>query len=84
VRAPQPSVGASIRFAGRRKPPRFSTVSARMLRHRKSAVGVIFIGRPERADLADGLGEFMPQPVDTQAVIDAVGRLLGATRAGAG
>lgn len=52
---------------------------ARMLRVRKRAVRVIFVGRPRNGRFTDELGEFVPHPVDVQAVADAVGRLLAAT-----
>jgi DNA-binding NtrC family response regulator len=51
---------------------------ARMLRHNVPRdIGVVFVGRSENERyLDDGVGEFVPHPVDPTALIDAVGRIL--------
>ncbi len=51
---------------------------ARMLRHNALRdIGVVFVGRSENERyLDDGVGEFVPHPVDPKALIGAIGRML--------
>lgn len=46
---------------------------ARLVRYKRPSVKVVFVGQPENRCLVDGVGDFLPQPVDLQAVVDAVG-----------
>lgn len=53
---------------------------ARMVRHNvRRDIGVVFVGRAENEQHVRGEGEFVAHPVDPQAVVEAVGRLLTAT-----
>jgi DNA-binding NtrC family response regulator len=49
---------------------------ARMIRHKRPSVKTVIVGRSENGRYADGAGEFLPHPVDLQALVDAVGRHL--------
>jgi hypothetical protein len=50
---------------------------ALMARH-KPGIKVLFTARPEFARHAEGVGEFMPVPIDLTELVAAVGRLLRA------
>jgi DNA-binding NtrC family response regulator len=50
---------------------------ARMLRLKRPNVRVVFLGQPEKQVYTDGLGDFLPKPLDPQALVDAVGHALG-------
>ena len=52
---------------------------ARMLRLKRSAVKVVFVGQPQSRNLIDGHGEFVPYPPDPRAVVEAVRQLLADT-----
>lgn len=53
---------------------------ARMVRHNvRRDLSVVFVGRPEDEHHVRDEGEFVPHPVDPQAVVDAIGRVLAAT-----
>jgi DNA-binding NtrC family response regulator len=49
---------------------------ARMTRIKRPDVRVVFTADPEFAAYADGLGVFVPAPINTGDVVDIVGRLL--------
>jgi DNA-binding NtrC family response regulator len=51
---------------------------ARMARAKRPGVRVVFTARPEFAALAEGLGEFVPTPVNIADVVATVARLLAA------
>jgi DNA-binding NtrC family response regulator len=55
---------------------------ARMLRHKGLGVRVVFVGREENARYLDCTEEFVPHPVDSEAVADAVRRALAASMQG--
>ncbi len=53
---------------------------ARVVRHNvRRDISVVFVGHPENEPHVRGEGEFIPHPVDPQAVVDAVVRFLSAT-----
>ena len=49
---------------------------ANMLRNKRHAVKVLFVGRREHERYTGGIGEFMRQPVEPRVVAEAVDRLL--------
>ena len=49
---------------------------ARMIRHKRLGVEVVFVGRADKAQYLDGTEAFVPHPVDLDAVADAVRRAL--------
>jgi hypothetical protein len=49
-----------------------------MARHKRPGISVLFTARPEFARHAEGVGEFMPVPIDLTELVAAVGRLLRA------
>ena len=49
---------------------------ARILRIKRPGVKTVFVGRPENAEHADGLGEFLPLPLNADHLTHVVGRLL--------
>jgi DNA-binding NtrC family response regulator len=49
---------------------------ANMLRAKRHAVKVVFIGQPEHKRYTSGAGEFMRHPVEPRAVAQIVDRLL--------
>jgi DNA-binding NtrC family response regulator len=49
---------------------------ARMARYKRPGIRVVFMAPPEFVKHADGLGAFMPMPVDVPDVVHAVSRLL--------
>jgi DNA-binding NtrC family response regulator len=51
---------------------------ARMARIRRPGLQVVIVGRPEFAAHADGLGAFVPAPIDIADVVAIVGRRLNA------
>jgi hypothetical protein len=51
---------------------------ARVARVKRPGLQVVIIGRPEFAAHADGLGAFVPAPIDIADVVDIVGRWLNA------
>jgi DNA-binding NtrC family response regulator len=51
---------------------------ALMARHKRPGIKVLFTARPEFARHAEGVGEFMPVPIDLTELVAAVGRLLRA------
>ena len=51
---------------------------ALMARHKRPGIKVLFTARPEFAEHAEGVGEFMPMPVSPQELVASVGRLLQA------
>jgi DNA-binding NtrC family response regulator len=51
---------------------------ARMLRMKRLGVNVVFVALPSHQEHTEGLGEFMPMPLDPYALVDVVGRLLAA------
>jgi len=57
---------------------------ARMARYKRPSIRVVFTARPEFAQHADGLGEFLSMPVNVPDIVQVVERLLesgaGATR----
>ena len=49
---------------------------ARMVKLKQPMVEVVFVGRPQNAEHIKGDGEFVPLPLDPQALVEAVrGRL---------
>jgi DNA-binding NtrC family response regulator len=54
------------------------TALALMARHKRPGIKVLFTARPEFARHAEGVGEFMPVPIDLTELVAAVGRLLRA------
>ncbi len=54
---------------------------ARMVRLRQAAVKIVFIARGENREYATELGEFLPIPLNPEALVDAVGKLLVESRA---
>jgi hypothetical protein len=51
---------------------------ALMARHKRPGIKVLFTARPEFAQHAEGVGEFMSVPIDLTELVAAVGRLLQA------
>jgi len=49
---------------------------ARMVRLRQPATKVVFVARDENRRYTTELGEFLPMPLDPEALADVVGRLL--------
>jgi DNA-binding NtrC family response regulator len=49
---------------------------ALMARHKRPVIKVLFTARPEVAEHAEGVGEFMPVPIKLPELIEAVGRIL--------
>jgi len=49
---------------------------ARMARYERPGIRVVFTARPEFAEHADGLGEFVPMPANMPDMVHVVGRLL--------
>ena len=49
---------------------------ARMARHKRPGIRVLFTALPEFAGHAEGLGAFVPMPVNVPDVVDIVERLL--------
>ena len=49
---------------------------ARMIRHKRLGVEVVFVGRADKAQYLDETEAFVPHPVDLDAVADAVRRAL--------
>ena len=49
---------------------------AKMLRHKRHAVKVVFVGPPEHEHYTGGIGQFMQDPVKPRALAEAVDRLL--------
>jgi DNA-binding NtrC family response regulator len=49
---------------------------ARMARSKRPQIKVIFTARPEYAEHAAGLGEFLPIPISMEVAIEAITRLL--------
>jgi DNA-binding NtrC family response regulator len=49
---------------------------ARMARQKRPRIKILFTALPEFAELVDGLGEFMPLPIELPALMAAVERLL--------
>lgn len=49
---------------------------ARMLMSKRLGVKMVFVGLPKNLDYAGDLGELLPMPLDTQALVEAVTRLL--------
>jgi hypothetical protein len=45
-----------------------------MARHKRPGISVLFTARPEFARHAEGVGEFMPVPIDLTELVAAVGR----------
>jgi len=48
----------------------------RMLRHKRHAVKVVFVGQPQDGPYVEGEGEFVPYPLDPRLVAEAAGRML--------
>lgn len=51
---------------------------AQMVRSKQQSIQALFIGRPENQHYTDGVGIFLPVPLDPQALVDAADRLLSA------
>ena len=51
---------------------------ARMLRIKWPDIGAVFIARQENRRIADGIGTFLPLPLDPQVLQQAVAGLLTA------
>lgn len=49
---------------------------ARMLRHKRPGIRVVFVGAPEESCYVKGVGVFFPDPPDRQTLIDEVKLLL--------
>ena len=49
---------------------------ARMVKLKQPMVEVVFVGRPQNAEHIKGDGEFVPLPLDPQALVEAVRRRL--------
>jgi hypothetical protein len=49
---------------------------ARMARHKRPEIKVLFAAAPEMREHTDGLGEFMPMPVDMQELVEVVAKML--------
>ena len=49
---------------------------ARMVRHKRPAIRVLFTASPEYESDADGLGEFLPAPFHVDDVVEVAERLL--------
>jgi hypothetical protein len=49
---------------------------ARMTRVKRSGLNVVFTALPEYAPYAEGLGPFLPMPVDLADLLEVVGGLL--------
>ena len=51
---------------------------ARMTRVKRPGVRVLFVARPEYGEHTEGLGELLPEPAPSAAIVQAVNRLLPA------
>jgi CheY-like chemotaxis protein len=51
---------------------------AQMVRAKQRSIRALFIGRPENQHHTEGVGQFLPVPLDPQALVDAADRLLSA------
>lgn len=49
---------------------------ALVARNSRPGIRVVFTGEPEMARYADGIGVFLPAPVQLTALVETVGRLL--------
>ena len=49
---------------------------ARMIRHKQPTAKVVFVARDENRPYTTELGEFLSVPLDPEALVDAVGRLV--------
>jgi DNA-binding NtrC family response regulator len=52
---------------------------ARMLKVKRLGVKMVFVGLAEILQFADGLGACLPVPLDTEALVETVTRLLSQT-----
>ena len=52
---------------------------ARMLRLKRPSLKVLFLALPGDREYTEGLGEFLPMPIDPYILVDVVGRVLKAT-----
>jgi DNA-binding NtrC family response regulator len=52
---------------------------ARMIKRKRPDVQVLFLALVENREHTEGLGEFLPMPIDPYLLLDAVGRLLTAS-----
>jgi DNA-binding NtrC family response regulator len=48
---------------------------ARMVKGKRPGVQVLFLALPENREHAEGMGEFLPMPIDPYLLVDAIGRL---------
>jgi hypothetical protein len=51
---------------------------AQMLRAKQQGIQALFIGRPDNQPHTEGVGVFLPMPLDPQALVETTGRLLSA------
>jgi len=49
---------------------------ALMARHRKREIKILFAALPELREYTDGIGEFLPMPVNIAELVEAASRLL--------
>jgi hypothetical protein len=49
-----------------------------MVKSKRPGVQILFLALPENRKHAEGIGEFLPMPLDPYLLVDAVGRLLTA------
>ncbi len=57
---------------------------AHMLRNKLHPVRFVFVGPRKNRGYVDGLGEFVPHPLDPQAVVEAVERAINDSNSGRG
>jgi hypothetical protein len=51
---------------------------AQMVQAKQQSIRALFIGRPENKHHTEGVGVFLPVPLDPQALVDTTNRLLSA------
>lgn len=49
---------------------------AQMVQAKQQSIRALFIGRPENQHYTDGVGAFLPVPLDAQALVETTNRLL--------
>lgn len=51
----------------------------RMVKSKRPDVQILFLALPENREHTEGVGDFLPMPVDPFLLVDTIGRLLTAT-----
>ena len=51
---------------------------AQIVQAKQQSIRALFIGRPENQHYTEGVGVFLPVPLDPQALVDTTNRLLSA------